>query len=63
MLDNAASENNNSSFLGKDRLVVHGPDIGHNVNDQPWAFVRMEVYHVTQGAVCQCWTEYGYIIL
>jgi hypothetical protein len=63
VLDNTASKNDNSGLLGKDCLVVHIPNIRHNINDQTWALVRVKVDHITQRAVRQCRTEHWDVVL
>lgn len=63
VLDDAASENDDSGLLGEDSLVVHVPNVRHNVNDQAWALVRVKVDHIAQRAVRQCWAKHWDIIL
>lgn len=63
VLDDASSQDNDSSLLGKDSLVVHAANVRHNVDDQTGVLVRVEVDHVAQGSIGQSWAEYWDVVL
>lgn len=65
VFDHATTQDDHASSLGADRDRVDLPDILDNVDTQlPWGGLeRVEVEHVTEAAVGQCWTENWDVVL
>lgn len=55
MLYDAAAEDDDAGLPLEHGLVVDGFDIANDIDDKAWVFVGVEVEHVAQGPIRQCW--------
>mmetsp|Transcript_127444 Transcript_127444/g.318199 ORF Transcript_127444/g.318199 Transcript_127444/m.318199 type:complete len:217 (+) Transcript_127444:381-1031(+) len=51
MLHQATAEDDDARLAGLDRLVIHGPYIGDEVQNKAFALVAVEIEHVADGPV------------
>ncbi len=60
---NSTTQNDHPSFFRVHGQIVQPPDVSNDIDDQSWVFIRVEIQHVTQGAICESGTEYWDIVL
>lgn len=63
MLANATSQNNHSCFLGFSRELIKVPDVLNDVHNEAGIAEGVEVYHISEGSVCERRTEDRDIVL
>ena len=63
MLANSSSQNDHSGFLRFSRELVQVSDVLYNIHDEARIAERVEVDHISEGAVGECGTEDRNVVL
>ena len=63
MLAHTTTKNDHASFFSRSRKVVQSPNITNKVDDETGIAEGVEVYHISEGSVCERRTEDRDIVL
>ena len=63
VLDDAAAEHDHARAGRAHRQVVDPPDVLHDVQHELGSFVRVEIHHISEGAVRESGAEHGTAIV
>ncbi len=63
MLTDTPAKDDHAGFDGRTGEFIQGSNIANYIYDEARRLERMEVDHISNGAIRQGWTEYGNVVL